>query len=339
MKVIFLDFDGVMTSVLYNNKLACLGFPEYDEYGVLFAPDCVSNLRRIVEETGAEIVVTSDWKHRMSYKEMLAMWKKRGLPGFVTDMVPICYRHRGDEIDRWLKDSKLCCPYVIIDGLPMTNFNNHQIPHLFRVDKFIGLDETIADKVVEHLNNATLSEYSFILRRYPARVVDSIDPKHLLRFFRNEAADTENRKHDEILAVSEEQLEEVHDYIQWIFPTVTKSDYNNSAPVVTSEFQALFAMDKLAQCNYCKSCRKFLRYIGFDCANGVIEPIDTSNKFYTLPWHNLLRITRVLESLRVTGHKDCSARLFDLLIKEVENNPDARVETITLDYWKRTQLV
>lgn len=62
MKIIFLDFDGVMDTGyddLIRNKE---GKPFYDEYGILFDPNCIKNLKYIIDNTGANIVVTSSWK-------------------------------------------------------------------------------------------------------------------------------------------------------------------------------------------------------------------------------------------------------------------------------------
>ncbi len=39
MKVIFLDFDGVMDTAYYDNYLNYMGLPEKDKYGVVFDPD------------------------------------------------------------------------------------------------------------------------------------------------------------------------------------------------------------------------------------------------------------------------------------------------------------
>ena len=91
MKVLFLDFDGVMDTEYYDHILSEAGKPISDEYGLLFDPECVKNLKYIIDNTGADIVVSSTWKDDMSYKEILDMWKYRGLPGFVlTRCLTLC---------------------------------------------------------------------------------------------------------------------------------------------------------------------------------------------------------------------------------------------------------
>ena len=59
MKIIFLDFDGVMDTAYYDHILSKEGLPENDYYGTVFDPDCVQNLKEIIDKTGADIVVTS----------------------------------------------------------------------------------------------------------------------------------------------------------------------------------------------------------------------------------------------------------------------------------------
>ena len=155
MKIIFLDFDGVMDTAYYDHMLSKQGLPGNDLYGTVFDPNCVHNLRRIIDNTGADIVVSSSWKHFMTYKEFLEMWDARGLPGFVTDVTPIpdMRRNRGDEIDAWLNECNVECQYVIIDDLDGSNFNEHQIPRLLVVNPFFGLDEDTAERAIYLLNN------------------------------------------------------------------------------------------------------------------------------------------------------------------------------------------
>ena len=156
MKIIFLDFDGVMDTAYYDHMLSKQGLPGNDPYGTVFDPNCVHNLRRIIDNTGADIVVSSSWKHFMTYKEFLEMWDARGLPGFVTDVTPIpdMRRNRGDEIDSWLNECNVECQYVIIDDLDGSNFNEHQIPRLLVVNPFFGLDEETAERAIYLLNNS-----------------------------------------------------------------------------------------------------------------------------------------------------------------------------------------
>lgn len=113
MKVIFLDIDGVL-------NVYCRG---RDSYGCLFEPLFVDNLRWIIAETDAKIVISSTW--RMSgLSVMKEMWSKRALPGEVIDVTPTEvelslfkppeFADRGYEIQQWLDDNEVE-GYCIID--------------------------------------------------------------------------------------------------------------------------------------------------------------------------------------------------------------------------------
>ena len=124
MKIIFLDFDGVMDTAYHNTVLVSKGLQETDEYGVIFDPMCIKNLETIIKSTRADIIVTSSWKYLMSYEELLKMW---------------------------IRECKTECEYVIIDDLDSRNFNEHHLPHLITVNPYNGLDEIAAKQAIEIL--------------------------------------------------------------------------------------------------------------------------------------------------------------------------------------------
>ena len=152
MKIIFLDFDGVMDTAYYDDFLHKNSLPETDKYGIVFDPYCIKNLKYIIDNTRADIVISSTWKDDMTYNEILDMWKDRNLPGFVTDVTPTVSRHRGNEIDAWFEECRDTCRYAIIDDLDSSNFNPHQLEHLFIVNPYCGLDEDTARRIVQHLS-------------------------------------------------------------------------------------------------------------------------------------------------------------------------------------------
>lgn len=154
MKIIFLDFDGVLDTAYYDLVLTSKGLQETDEYGPIFDPTCVTNLEAIINATKADIVVTSSWKYLMTYEELLRMWKTRGMPGRIIDATPNISRHRGDEIDVWLRECKAACEYAIIDDLDAHNFNEHQQPRLVTVNPYNGLDDIAARRVIGILGEA-----------------------------------------------------------------------------------------------------------------------------------------------------------------------------------------
>jgi histidinol phosphatase-like enzyme len=75
IKVIFLDLDGVL-------NVYC---EDRDEFGCTFHSNFVDNLKRIIEKTGAKIVISSSWR-KDGLKFMLDLWKFRNLPGEIIDL-------------------------------------------------------------------------------------------------------------------------------------------------------------------------------------------------------------------------------------------------------------
>ena len=159
----------------------------------------------------------------------------------------------------------------------------------------------------------------------------------LIRFFRNEESDGRGRYHKDILLFDEDLIEYKHDFIQWIFPTIEKSRFHPDAPTIDEGFKERFQEDELVKSNYCKSYQLYLNYIGFHCELGEINCIQ-SGRIYELPYHNYLRITRMLNSLNQVGNNSCSAKVYEAIRKEIKPNSYGIYEN-TLNYWKETQKV
>jgi hypothetical protein len=65
----------------------------------------------------------------------------------------------------------------------------------------------------------------------------------LLDFYRGQARDEDNRLLADLWAWSDADLEEVHDYIQWMFPLPEPSRFNLDAPLLTDDDIAAFRDD------------------------------------------------------------------------------------------------
>jgi len=156
-KVIFLDIDGVL-------NVYC---QDIDEFGCTFHKHFEDNLKWIIDETNAKIVISSTWR-LSGLSVMKEMWKERGLAGEVIDITPnltygeglLTSTPRGKEIKAWLKDNPTR-RYVIIDD--DTDFLTEQLPFFIQtsenedhedcVDIGYGLTKKCSEKVIQILNN------------------------------------------------------------------------------------------------------------------------------------------------------------------------------------------
>ena len=163
-KIIFLDIDGVLNTKWWYTRMD-RNTPR-DKYGYAFDPKAVANLRRVVDETGAGIVISSSWKC-MGLSQMEDMWDERNLPGNVVGITPNSvsdellvdtdidsmelFHIRGEEIKEWLtKHGKHVSHYVIIDD--MDNMLPEQQSHFVHTNPEIGISEEGAEKAIGILN-------------------------------------------------------------------------------------------------------------------------------------------------------------------------------------------
>ena len=167
-KIIFLDFDGVLNTEHYQNLLQYQGKPWQDEYGAFFDPNAVKQLKRIIDATGADIVVESSWKY-LGLDAMKELWKIRSLPGRVIDITPSSISDeylsnvdldnldasmlhcKGLEIASWLSEQKKQdIRYVIIDDEYV--ILDSQLPYFILTNLYEGITEEQANKAISILN-------------------------------------------------------------------------------------------------------------------------------------------------------------------------------------------
>ena len=163
-KVVFLDIDGVLNTKWWYTQMD-RNTPK-DKYGYAFDPNAVDNLKKIIDETGADIVISSSWKS-FGISELEDMWQDRGLPGKLIGITPNTvsdemllnadldhmelFSIRGAEIKEWLaRHGKHVSHYAIIDD--MDNMLTEQRLHFVKTDPEIGITVEDAEKAIMILN-------------------------------------------------------------------------------------------------------------------------------------------------------------------------------------------
>jgi hypothetical protein len=147
MKVIFLDHDGVIClsqqfggrykkQAKARTKLSqnVMGFRVGDRFDN-FDKKAIKVLNSILEQTGAEIVVSSDWKNWATVEEMGEYYEEQGIIKKPIDFTPSEYDapereewhpdwdlegSRTLEIQEWLKGHPEVTHWVAIDDLDMS---------------------------------------------------------------------------------------------------------------------------------------------------------------------------------------------------------------------------
>lgn len=165
-KILFLDIDGVLNTERQHDYCVERGIAPVDGFGYAFDPEAVANLARIVEQTGADIVISSSWKC-WGLSTMQRMWANRGLPGKIIDITPnsasdemllsvdldmMLPAVKGSEIKEWLatSGSQVTCYAILDDQFDMLP---EQQPNFVQTDPRVGITEDDASSVIAILTD------------------------------------------------------------------------------------------------------------------------------------------------------------------------------------------
>ena len=162
--------------------------------------------------------------------------------------------------------------------------------------------------------------------------------------FYSGGVDHRGRTLEEILVWPDDELEAVHDYIQWMFPTVAPSPVNPAAPLVTGSTRASFAASAELQNALRRSFDRMLAFYGLrrdtEGPEHVRIEIDRARfsdraRVWLRPGnHNHLRLTRIMQSLVALGLEAEARALQRCLLTDVSEGPgQRRITRDTLDFW------
>jgi hypothetical protein len=160
-KLIFLDIDGVLNVETYhyleeNDVWVC---PEAGdtEFPLLYGDQplnsrCLKNLQTLVDNTKADIVISSSWRILYPISSLSKMFKEVGLNINVVGETPYTPNYiRGEEIALYLADNAdNNLNYVILDD--STDFHDWQLQYFVNTDPGFGLSEMDVTKATEILN-------------------------------------------------------------------------------------------------------------------------------------------------------------------------------------------
>ncbi len=147
MKIVFLDFDGVL------NSLSDIAF---GSGSTAFQAHFITRLNAIVRGSDAKVVVSSTWRVNHSIDELRHLLGSSGFEGDVIGCTPVFgYEHaqglsdigviRCNEIQAWIKAFPVpLTSFVILDDLDLDPLAAYQI----RTDMEVGLCDHHVDEAL-----------------------------------------------------------------------------------------------------------------------------------------------------------------------------------------------
>ena len=141
--VVFLDIDGVLQPCTSQKRFEhdisqtqvdmakrmkddrYLELDKYDVAAVLYDWDekAIGNLRRLLDDCDAEIVISSDWKRTKTLEQLKLLFKIHNLDGYVTDVLSYTFHSfKKDEIREYLIQHPNLESYVVLDDLDMEKY-------------------------------------------------------------------------------------------------------------------------------------------------------------------------------------------------------------------------
>jgi len=159
---------------------------------------------------------------------------------------------------------------------------------------------------------------------------------HLIEFYQGTATDNTGRTLAQVLEYDDDDMESIHDFIQWLFPLREPSHFNRHAPLLSDADIATFRADVNLRANLLRSLDRFLRFLGLERRSDRIEPgagYDARSEVLNTSNHNWLRITRVLHCLRLLGLEEEGRRLLDCL-EGLQAAGKAEITPDTFRHWR-----
>lgn len=159
MKVLFLDIDGVLNTEgsriqAHRRKPGSWGTHE------AWVTESVDQLKRIIAETGCQLVISSDWRLPQNIGDLKNGFTFFQLPDWIG-VTPVMGQNnstnwiRGREINAWLSDKEVES-FVIIDD------NDWMLPEQSRqfvqTDPYFGLTENDANLAITVLKHVPVRD-------------------------------------------------------------------------------------------------------------------------------------------------------------------------------------
>lgn len=146
-------------------------------------------------------------------------------------------------------------------------------------------------------------------------------PSSVVKFLAGSGPDANGRYMDDVLALTDRDLELRHDYIQWLFPLDTQSLAVPSSPVLSPGDVAVIRASECCQENLRRAAVRMARFY-------------RDNDFWLVPLdHNHKRITRIIKSLKILVGQQEAEDFYRVIMSRVIEAGDP-VAKANQRYWR-----
>ncbi len=188
----------------------------------------------------------------------------------------------------------------------------------------------------------TYPSENWCIIRSPFRMPENTDKDGIRAFYSGERPDSSGRYIDEIWALTDHQLEYIHDYIQWLFPLGTRSRFNPDAPLLTQQTILAFRRSEFLRSRLKRSIELMLKFYGLQSVESksgslkIVKSPEFGSK--SLNWlkrenHNHLRLTRIMTSAGFLGLRDYSTAMLACLEEIATEFPEG-FSAQTIQIWR-----
>lgn len=142
-----------------------------------------------------------------------------------------------------------------------------------------------------------------------------------MAFLKGHGRDYLGRSHADILGWGDALLEDVHDYIQWLFPLCEPSIAVPSAPVLDPALLPALRADASVQVNLAAAAQRMATFY------------DRTEHWLASHDHNHLRITRILKTLRMLAGRETAQAFLEARLARIAET-SALVSATSLRFWR-----
>ncbi|QVL56343.1 MAG: hypothetical protein KFB95_03865 [Simkaniaceae bacterium] len=178
-----------------------------------------------------------------------------------------------------------------------------------------------------------------VVREEKSAVGESEKARAFVAFYRNEEKGKNGFLIDDILKFKESEVEQHHNFIQFLFPTYQRSNYCSYAPLLNAKIVQAFLTDSSLRAKQKEALALMVDHYGLKLDlhtdKIVINPSTFAAKqqnFFINGSHNLLRITRILSSLTSLGQPELAVEFYNCL-KGLSEGPIPRLKGTLDQYW------